>query len=101
MNKLILALVVIAVLLSSGIAGTNTGAAQISTQLATGTGWYRDEYGRLFSVAESRENVILMAFRWGNYPARILAAEQEALGISDLALRALGYTATENGDWQQ
>lgn len=68
---------------------------------AAGTGWYRDEYGRLFSINEHRHNVILMSLRWGYYPTRILAADQEALALSDLALEAMGYTATENGDWEQ
>ena len=65
----------------------------------TGFGWYQNEYSCLLSLAQGRRYTILIGLLGGNYPASILAADQQALGLADLFLETLGYTQV-NLDWE-
>jgi hypothetical protein len=63
--------------------------------------WYRDEFGRLFNVNEPHHNVVSICIRRGDHPSKIFASDQEALGLTDAELTAMGYTKNSSGNWEQ
>ena len=81
----------------AGVAFQDLSAS--ATAANASAGWYRNEYCPLFSGAQGRSHMILMGLLRGKFPARILAADQQALGLSDLVLETLGYTKMSQ-DWE-